>query len=204
MTATALGATPDAELSARFERDVIPLVAGLYRQAMRITRNHDDAEDLLQETMLKAYSGFHMFREGSNLGAWVYRILTNAYINGYRKRQRQPAQHPTDQFTDLQLATEAQHSARGLRSAEEEALEALPDNAIRLAMQALPEQFRTAVYYADIEGYRFKEIAELTGTPIGTVMSRLHRGRRQLRRLLADVARERGFGIAGEIYGATA
>jgi RNA polymerase sigma-70 factor, ECF subfamily len=201
---TALDHTSDAKLYARFERDVTPLLPGLYRQAMRMTRNHDDAEDLLQETMLKAYSAFRMFQEGSNVGAWLYRILTNAYINGYRKRKRQPAHHPTDQFTDLQLATEAQHSAVGLRSAEDEALEMLPDNEIKSAMRALPEQFRTAIYYADIEGYRFKEIAELTGTPIGTVMSRLHRGRRQLRQLLADVARERGFGMGGKIYGATA
>src|SRR6202045_4308826 len=175
----------DEELTARFERDAIPLLDQLYGGALRMTRNPADAEDLLQETMVKAYSGFRSFKEGTNLKAWLYRILTNTYINSYRKRQRQPAEYPTEEITDWQLAANAEHSSTGLRSAEVEALEALPDNEIKEALQALPE------------GFPYKEIAEIMDTPIGTVMSRLHRGRRQLRTLLADVARDRGF-IRGE------
>jgi RNA polymerase sigma-70 factor, ECF subfamily len=200
----AVGDLTGEELSVRFERDVSPLLPGLYRQALRMTHNHADAEDLVQDTMVNAFGGFRRFREDSNFGAWLHRIMTNTYINGYRLRQRRPAQYPIEQFTDVQLAANAQQSPTGQQSAEEQALEMLSDDYIKSAMQALPEQFRTTVYYADIEGYRCREIADLTDVPVGTVMSRLHRGRRQLRRRLANVARERGFELAEEAYGATA
>jgi RNA polymerase sigma-70 factor, ECF subfamily len=185
----------DDELAARFERDAIPLLDGFYPQAIKMTRNRAEAEDLLQETAAKAFAGFHGFRDGTNLGGWLYRILLNTHISGYRKQQRRPVQWLTDEITDGQLLAEARHSSTGLRSAEDQVLDLLGDTDVRDAMQQLPEKLRTAVYYADIEGRRFKEIAEITDAPIGTVMSRLHRGRHRLRALLAEVARDRGYGL---------
>ena len=186
--------TPD-ERAARFERDALPYLDQLYSAAMRMTRNPQDAEDLVQETFAKAYSSFHQFREGTNLKAWLYRILTNTFINSYRKRQREPQQSMSEDVEDWQLARAESHTSSGLKSAETEALEHLPDSDVKQALSQLPEDFRLAVYLADVEGFPYKDIAEIMNTPIGTVMSRLHRGRRQLRGMLTDYARERGVRV---------
>ena len=181
------------ERTARFERDAMQYLDQLYSAAMRMTRNPQDAEDLVQETYAKAFAAFHQFRPGTNLKAWLYRILTNAYINSYRKRQRQPIEDSHEAIEDWQLARAETHTPAGLKSAEAQALEHLPDSDVKNALQQLPEDFRLAVYLADVEGFAYKEIAEIMGTPVGTVMSRLHRGRNQLRSLLSDYARERGL-----------
>lgn len=173
----------DPELAQRFQRAAEPLLPELHQRALRLTRNHHDAEDLVQETVVNAFRGFPRFSEGTNFRAWMYRIELNTFINDYRKLRRRPQQQLTAEFTDAELAG-VEQSAPSTRSAEDRALELLPNAELRAALQSLPEQFRTAVYYADVAGYTFREIAELTEVPIGTVMSRLHRGRKQLRRLL--------------------
>jgi RNA polymerase sigma-70 factor, ECF subfamily len=189
-----VGEESDAERRERFERDALQYVDQLYSAAMRMARNPSDAEDLVQEAYTKAYSAFHQYNPGTNLKAWLYRILTNTYINLYRKRQREPQRSSTDTVEDWQMAQAAEHSSSGLRSAEAEALDHLPDSDVKDALQAIPEEFRLAVYFVDVEGFAYKEVAEILGIPMGTVMSRLHRGRKQLRELLADYAAERGLG----------
>ncbi len=175
---------PDIPLAAQFESAVIPLLEPLYRQALRMTSNRADAEDLVQETVLNAYAGLQAFEPGTNLKAWLRRIMTNTYINSYRRKKRSPAIHPTGEITDRQLVASAPQTPGGLRSAEDQALEMLPDPYLKAAMMVLPEQFRITVYFADIAGYSYKEIAAMTDTRQGTVSSRLNRGRKQLRDLL--------------------
>ena len=184
----------EAARAARFEVEAMPYLDQLYGAAMRMTRNPADAEDLVQDTYVRAFASFHQYRPGTNLKAWLYRILTNTFINSYRRRQRQPLQTDADAVEDWQLHRAASHDSVGLPSAENLALDALPDSDIKDALGQLTEDRRLAVYLADVEGFSYKEIAEIMDTPIGTVMSRLHRGRRQLRGLLADYAREYGYG----------
>ena len=184
----------EAARAARFEAEAMPYLDQLYGAAMRMTRNPADAEDLVQDTYVRAFASFHQYRPGTNLKAWLYRILTNPFISSYRRRQRQPLQTDADAVEDWQLHRAASHDSVGLPSAESLALDALPDSDIKDALGQLSEDRRLAVYLADVEGFSYKEIAEIMDTPIGTVMSRLHRGRRQLRGLLADYAREYGYG----------
>ena len=174
------------EKAARFEREVVPLREPLFRRALGMCHNRAEAEDLVQDTMVKAYNKFHSFVPGSNAKAWLYRIQTTTYINGYRRKRRQPVVCSMEGLTDRQLAAHSQRTSTGPVSAEDEALATLPDTEVMAALQSLPEQFRTVVYYADVEGFRHREIAEIMGTPPGTVMSRLARGRRHLRGLLVD------------------
>ncbi|MGN5991208.1 sigma-70 family RNA polymerase sigma factor [Corynebacterium striatum] len=178
-----------------FEEQALPLLDQLYGGAMRLTRNPQDAEDLIQETYLKAYNNFGSFKQGTNLKAWLYRIMTNTYINSYRKAKRRPAESSADELSDFQLYTTSGHDSTGLESAEVEALKLMPDSTISEAMNDLPEDYRMVVYYADVVGLAYKEIAEIMDTPLGTVMSRLHRGRELLRVALKDVAREVGIGL---------
>jgi len=185
---------PPDELRRLFEEQAIPFMDQLYAAAMRMTRNPADAGDLVQESYAKAYAAFAQFQQGTNLKAWLYRILTNTFINGYRKNQRNPYQNTIDDLEDWQLGSaESLTQGRSTRSAEAEAIDHLPDSDVKEALQSIPEDFRLAVYLADVEGFAYQEIADIMKTPVGTVMSRLHRGRRLLRGLLADYARERGF-----------
>jgi RNA polymerase sigma-70 factor (ECF subfamily) len=167
----------------------------LYSAAMRMTRNPADAEDLVQETYLKAYRAFDSFQEGTNLKAWLYRILTNTFINSYRSRKRRPEQTELDDVEDLYLYRRlgGLEAAAAGRSAEEEVLEHFTEGDVKAAIEALPEQFRLAVLLADVEGFSYKEIAEILDVPIGTVMSRLHRGRKALQKALFEFGVERGL-----------
>jgi RNA polymerase sigma-70 factor (ECF subfamily) len=182
----------DPALKERFEREVLPLLPNLYSAALRMTRNPTDAEDLVQETYLRAYRGFSGFEEGTNLRAWMYRILTNTFINSYRKKQREPVTVQEDDLDEWYLYDKLGES--GVEpSAEAEVIRSMPDEDVQKALEALPEGFRLAVLLADVEGFSYKEIAEILGIPIGTVMSRLHRGRRGLEKALWEKVRERGL-----------
>lgn len=176
----------------RFEADALVHADALYGAALRLTRARADAEDLLQETFLKAFRAYDRFEEGTNLRAWLFRILTNTYISTYRKRQRAPELSDVDDVEDLYLYRRL--TASGLsRSAEDAALERLTAPEVLRALDELPEQFRLAVLLSDVEEFSYKEIAEITGVPIGTVMSRIHRGRKALQRALAPYAAEQGL-----------
>jgi len=171
-------------LAARFEEEAIPYLGQLYPVAVRMTRGREDAEDLVQETMAKAWAAFQNYEPGTNLRAWLYRIMTNTFISSYRRRDRMPLLLQDDVVDRMEQP--AWPAGTSTRSAEAEALDRMPAAEIRRAMRELPEDFRTVVYLADVEGYTYHETAALMGTPIGTVMSRLHRARRALRTKLAD------------------
>jgi len=186
-------AADDQALRDRFERDVLPLLPSLYGAAMRLTRNPSDAEDLVQETYLRAFRGFGGFTEGTNLKAWLYRILTNQFINTYRKKQREPqiVEGPDD--LDEWYLYDKLGGRSVEASAETEVLDQIPDADVKAALESLPDNFRIPVLLADVEGFSYKEIAEIMETPIGTVMSRLHRGRKALEKALWETARARGL-----------
>jgi RNA polymerase sigma-70 factor (ECF subfamily) len=189
------GARDRAQLRELFEGQALQYMDQLYAAAMRMTRNPTDAGDLVQETYLKAFAAFDRFQQGTNLKAWLYRIQTNTFINNYRKNQRNPYQGTIDDMEDWQLGSAESATSSASRSAEAEAIDHLPDSAVKEALQAIPEDFRLAVYFADVEGFSYQEIADIMKSPVGTVMSRLHRGRRMLRELLADYAGERGIAV---------
>jgi len=181
-----------AQRKARFEKDALVFTSQLYGAALRYTKNSHDAQDLVQETYAKAFTSFHQFEPGTNLKAWLYRILTTTFINNYRKDQRRP-QISAGEIEDWQIADASSHTSDQGKSAEDEVLENIADKDIKEALAALPDEFRMAVYLSDVEGFSYKEIAEITEVPTGTVMSRLHRGRKLLRSSLAAYAKERGF-----------
>jgi len=185
-----------ADTKRLFEEQALPYMDQLYAAAMRMTRNPADAADLVQETFVKAFQAFGQYTQGTNLKAWLYRIQTNTFINNYRKNQRNPYQGTIDDLEDWQLGgAESVTQSQSTRSAEAEAIDHLPDSAVKDALQSIPEDFRLAVYFADVEGFSYQEIADIMKTPVGTVMSRLHRGRRMLRELLSEYAGERGIAV---------
>lgn len=187
--------TPEASARSQlFEEQAMQHIDKLYAHAMRKTSNTADANDLVQETYLKAFAAFDHFQQGTNIKAWLHRILENTYINQYRKQQNQPFYAPLEELEDWQLGEAESRTATSSRSAEAEAIDHLPASTIKNALQSLPEDFRAAVYLVDVEGYSYQEVAGIMGTPTGTVMSRLHRGRKLLREQLVDYAQEQGIG----------
>jgi RNA polymerase sigma-70 factor, ECF subfamily len=189
---------------AHFTEVAMEFMPGLYSAALRMTRNASDAEDLVQETYLKAYRSYASFEEGTNLRAWLYRILTNTYINSYRAAKRRPEVTDVEDVEDLYLykRMSGPGGIRAGRSAEDEALDTFTDDVVKTALEELPEAFRMAVLLADVEGFSYKEISEITDVPIGTVMSRIHRGRRALQKTLHDTAAARG--LVGSTSGGSA
>jgi len=181
-----------AERTARFEKDALVFTSQLYSAALRYTKNAHDAQDLVQDTYAKAFTSFHQFEPGTNLKAWLYRILTTTFINNYRKDQRRPLISGSE-LEDWQIADASSHTSNLGKSAEDEVLENIADKDVKDALAQMPEEFRMAVYLSDVEGFSYKEIAEIMEVPTGTVMSRLHRGRKLLRESLATYAKERGF-----------
>ena len=186
-----------AQKKLRFERDAMQYTNQMYAAALRYTKDPHDAQDLVQDTYAKAFVAFHQFEPGTNLKAWMYRILTTTFINTYRKDQRRP-QISDGELEDWQIFSASSHTSDQGRSAEDVALDGIVDLDVRAALAAMPEDFRMAVYLADVEGFSYKEIAEIVGVPAGTVMSRLHRGRKLLRASLAEYAKERGFNRGGK------
>ncbi|EEH63835.1 RNA polymerase sigma-70 factor [Gleimia coleocanis DSM 15436] len=186
------------ELRSRFEEQALPLLNQLYAAAYRFTGSEADAQDLVQDTFVKAFSSFHTFKEGTNLKAWMYKILQNSFINNYRRNQRRPAEVDADTTTDWEMYQASTHDPTGLKSAEAEAFSSLTDEVVVRALKEMPDQYREAVVLADVEGFSYQEIADLMGTPTGTVMSRIHRGRAMLRKRLADYARENGIIVVKE------
>lgn len=188
-----LSTPSDADLK-RFEDDALPLMPSLYGAALRLTRNPADAEDLLQETYLRAYRAWHQFEAGTNLKAWLFRILTNQFTSSYRQRQRRPVTVPADGDESFDLYAAMAGVDKGADpSAESLVLDNLVDEEVKQALADLPEEYRMAVLLVDVEGFSYKEIAEILGVPIGTVMSRIHRGRKALQKSLMKLARERGL-----------
>jgi RNA polymerase sigma-70 factor (ECF subfamily) len=185
---------------ANFAEQAMEHMPSLYSAALRMTRNPADAEDLVQETYLRAYRGYGGFTEGTNLKAWLYRILTNTFINRYRAKKRRPEETDFDDVEDFYLYRRlgGLEEARAGRSAEDELMDLFPEQEVKEAVESLPENFRMAVLLADVEGFSYKEIAEILDIPIGTVMSRLHRGRKQLQKRLYDFAAERGLAPVGD------
>lgn len=190
MTPTGERNTRDADV---FVEQALPFADQLYAAAMRLSKNPSDAADLVQETFLKAYQSFHQYEQGTNLKAWLYRILTNTYINIYRKKSKEGFTQALDDLAEWQVGDAESLTQTSSRSAEAEAIDRMPASVVKDALYELPEDFRMAVYFADVEGFRYQEIADIMDTPLGTVMSRLYRGRRLLRERLADYATHLGY-----------